>query len=248
MCNNIFRIMPGKRARKGFEFFTTTKIVEYTGRRASAIEELLKGIKEVDGSVIFHHTHHFIQQLHFVRDEPRNDFAYWVLEALDEPELAEILNSIDPTEYDSIRELRNKIIEEIEKFLKTHNNQHKVSEDKQFYFLRTNTFVFSTKLLAWTLDDFVKIIEKIGYNSIYYHLFESRLQKEQREDDFVLWFRDELELPELAEKMKKFDIYTSSLSDIRTEILRILREYHPENIFEKLRRFIKKVLNLFEKK
>ncbi len=238
--------MPKRKAKKPFVFYTTTKIVEYTGMKATSLQELLKGIRELDGSVIFYHTYHFVQQLHFIQDEPRNDFAYWVLESLGEPELSEILNSIDLTEYDSIRELRNKIIEEIENFMKTHEDNKKVSNGREFYFLKTNTCVFSTGLNAYTLDDFIKIIKKIGYNSIYYHLYESRLQKEQKENDFVLWFRNELKLPELAEKMGKFDLFTSSLRDIREEILKILLEYHPEGVLEKLRRFIKKLFDLLK--
>lgn len=240
--------MPRKKAKRPFVFYATTKIVEYTGIKAKNIQELLKGIKEVDGSVIFHHTHHFVQQLHFVQDEPRNDFAYWVSESLDEPELSEVLNSIDPTEYDSIRQFRNKIIEEIEKFIKTHGNHKNVSEGREFYFLKTNTLVFPAGKEAYTLDDFIKIIEKIGYNSIYYHLYESRLQKEQKENDFVIWYRNELKLPELAEKMGKFDLFSYSLRDIREEILKILREYQPENIFERLKRWIGNILNLLKKK
>lgn len=240
--------MSRKKARRPFVFYTTTKIVEYTGMKARNIHELLKGIKELDGSVIFHHTHHFVQQFHFVHDEPRNDFAYWVSESLDEPELSEVLNIIDPTEYHSIRELRNKIIEEIERFIKRYGNHKNVSEGREFYFLKTNTFYFPTGKMAYTLNDFIKIIEKIGYNSIYYHLYESRLQKEQKENDFALWFRNELKIPELAEKIGKFDLFSSSLRDIREEILKILREYQPENIFEKLKKWAGNIINLFKKK
>ncbi len=238
--------MPRRKAKKPFVFYTTTKIVEYTGMKATNLEELLRGIRELDGSVIFHHTYHFVQQLHFIQDEPRNDFAFWVSESLGEPELSEILNSIDPTEYDSVRDLRNKIIEEIEKYLKAHPDNKSVPKGSEFYFLKTDTFAFPTGQKAYTLDDFINIIKKAGYNSIYYHLYESRLQKGQRENDFVLWFRDELKLPELAERLGKFDLFTSSLKDIREEILKILLDYQPENVFEKFWRFIRGLFYLLK--
>jgi hypothetical protein len=240
--------MPKRKAKNPFVFYSTIKLTEYTGVKASNLTELLRGIKELDGSVIFHHTHHFIQQLHFVHYEPRNDFAYWTAESLGEPELAEILNSIDPTEFSSIRELRNKIIEKLENFIKSHPDNRNVPEGKEFYFLKTNTVVFQTGNQAFTLDEFKKIIEKIGYNSIYYHLYESRLHKEQKENDFVLWFRDELKIPELAEKMSRFDLFTSSLKDIREEILKFLREYQPESFFERLMKISTNIFNMIRKK
>lgn len=240
--------MRKRKAKNPFVFYSTTKITEYTGVKACNLMELLKGIKELDGSVIFYHTHHFLLQLHFVYDEPRNDFAYWVMEALDEPELAEILNSIDPTEYDSVRGLRNKIIEEIEKYLKIHDNNKMVPEDRAFYFLKTNTFAFTTGQQAYTLGDFIKIIEKIGYNSIYYHLYESRLLKEQKENDFVVWFKNELKLTDLAEKMGKFDLFSLSLRDIKEEILKILREFQPENFYDKIKKFVNYIYNLLKRK
>lgn len=240
--------MPKRKAKNPFVFYSTTKLTEYTGVKAHNLQELLHGIKELDGSVIFHHTHHFIQQLHFVYDEPRNDFAYWVSEALGEAELAEALNSIDPTEFGSIRELRNKIIEKLESFIKKHNNNRTAPEGREFYFLKTNTALFPTREQAYTLEEFIKIIAKIGYNSIYYHLYESRLHKEQKENDFVLWFRDELRHPELADKFRKFDLFTSTLKDIREEILKILREYHPESFYEKVKKYTGEIFNFFKKK
>ena len=53
-----------------FEFCSSAKLVELTGRRARNVEELAAGIRELDGSVLFHHTHHFLLQHQYLLPEP----------------------------------------------------------------------------------------------------------------------------------------------------------------------------------
>jgi len=239
--------MPRQRAKNPFIFKSTTKLVEFTGRKASTLTELLNGIKEVEGSVIFCHTLHFVLRYQFIPEEPRNDFAIWVSETLNELVLGEVLNGIDPTEFNTIRELREKIVQEIEEYLSVSGDSRSAPEGEEFHFLKTNSFIFPTKFTAYTLEDFTSALEQVGEPSIYYHIFESKLIKEQKENDFALWLREELHLPSLAGAVSRFDIFSGSLSDIRHELIGILKKYRRSSIFEKGKQLIARLSGLFRR-
>src|SRR3989338_10309421 len=104
------------KAKDPFKFYARLHLSELTGLRATTLEQLLKLIKRVSGSCIYHHTHRFLQQHQYISPEPPNDFAYWVSEVLGEGELGEMLASIDTVQYATIRQLREKIIATIETY------------------------------------------------------------------------------------------------------------------------------------
>jgi len=69
------------------------------GRTAHTIPELLEGITEIPESSIYYHTHKFLHQHHYLSPEPPNDFAYWVTEVLNIPDLGEKISSVDIVQY-----------------------------------------------------------------------------------------------------------------------------------------------------
>src|SRR3990167_2735226 len=106
------------KAKDPFKFYTRLHLSELTGLRATTLEQLLKLIKRVSGSCIYHHTHRFLQQHQYLSPEPPNDFVYWVTDVLGEDELGEKLASIDTMQYSTIRSLREEIVRTIEDYLK----------------------------------------------------------------------------------------------------------------------------------
>lgn len=57
-------------ALKLFQFYTRLSLREATGLRAVTLSRLLKFIRTVPGSVIYHHTHHYLQQHQYLTPEP----------------------------------------------------------------------------------------------------------------------------------------------------------------------------------
>jgi len=106
-----------KRAREPFQFYTRLNLSELTGLKASTLPELLEIIETVPGSCIYHHTHRFLQQHQYLSPEPPNDFAYWVAESLGDDELSEKLANTDTIQFGTIRDLRNKNIATIVRYL-----------------------------------------------------------------------------------------------------------------------------------
>src|SRR5439155_25994910 len=99
------------KAVKPFDFKSRLNLTLLTGRSARDLPELLENLRTVPGNVIYHHTHHFLVQHQYLSPEPPNDFAYWIANHLQEEELAEELASIDVLRFDTIRALREAIIE-----------------------------------------------------------------------------------------------------------------------------------------
>ena len=87
------------KAKEAFKFYTRFNLRELTGKKAKNLRELVDIIKEVPGSVIYYHTHVFLQQHLYLSPEPPNDFGYWVREILQEYKLGEELSSIDILQF-----------------------------------------------------------------------------------------------------------------------------------------------------
>ena len=218
-----------KKAKQPFTFYTRLHLQELTGRGARDLKSLLAGIREVSGSVIYHHTHRFLQQHQFLSPEPPNDFAYWVTEVLGEHKLGEELASIDTIQFSSIRTLRNKIARTIERHIsymeRTGQGQFRVSSiEEQFHFIKTISFVFPTPYVARSLLEFGEILKKVTFNSIYFHVFEAKLRLEKGVNDFSYWIDTSCAEPELADKLAKLDPYTYTLEGLRTKIINLVNK------------------------
>ncbi|MDP3142337.1 MAG: DUF5752 family protein [Candidatus Omnitrophota bacterium] len=209
------------KAKEPFRFYTRLHLSELTGLKAFTLNQLLELIKEVPGSSIYHHTHRFLQQHQYLSPEPPNDFAYWVTEMLGEDELGERLSSIDTIQFSTIRSLRERIIEAIEQYLKDNPATEKrfARQGEEFHFIKCISFILPTHYVAYDLKDFVEILNKITIDSIYFHIFESRLRLERRANDFSNWIETSIGDKDLAKKISGLDPYTHTLEDLRKVLI-----------------------------
>jgi len=213
-------------ANKPFKFYTRLHLSELTGLKARNLAELEDFLRKVPGSVIYHHTHRFLQQHQYLSPEPPNDFAYWVSEVLGEELLGEQLASIDTIQFSRIRGLREKIIETVHQYVETNSNARLKFADsgEEFHFMKSISFVLPTVYVANNLDEFVTVLEKIGIDSIYFHIFEARLRLQRAQNDFSHWFETSLGNKELAMEISRLDPYTHTLEDLRKTMVRIIKQ------------------------
>ncbi|MFH0763063.1 MAG: DUF5752 family protein [Candidatus Omnitrophota bacterium] len=217
------------KAKEPFRFYTRLHLSELTGLAASTLTELLRYLKEVPGSCIYHHTHKFLQQHQYLSPEPPNDFAYWVSVILREEELGEKLASIDTVQFSNIRSLREKIIKTIEDHLKA-NPLAKLRfahEDEEFYFIKAISFLIPTNYVVYDLREFNEVLKKITIDSIYFHIFEARLRLEKPTNDFSNWIETSLGDKGLACKISALDPYTYTLEDLRKRLIKIIEKKIP---------------------
>ena len=210
-----------KKAENPFYFCTRLILRELTGKKARNIKELLNFIKRVSGSVIYNHTHQFLQQHVYLSPEPPNDFAYWVKEFIKEEELAEKLSSIDTCAFTTIRGLRNAIIKIIKEHLAKSRGPHRnAPKGSEFHFIKSCSFILPTPYAATDLAEFLDAIKKITIHSVYFHMFEARLRLEKGTNDFSFWLSTSLYETELADEITKLDPYTYTLEELRAELIK----------------------------
>lgn len=212
------------KAKEKFQFYTRLQLSELTGLEASNITQLLDHIREVPTSCIYYHTHRYLQQHQYLSPEPPNDFAYWVTQYLGEAELGEKLASVDTVQFSTIRSLRERMISVIEEYIKAHPavRMRFAHEGNEFHFIKSVNFILPTPYRASDLAEFVDVLKKITIDSIYFHIFESRLRLEKGTNDFSRWIEASFGDKDLAYRISTLDPYTHTLEHLRTTIINII--------------------------
>ncbi len=210
---------PLKKADTPFRFFTRLHLKELTGRKASYLPDLVDIIRDSPDAVIYYHTHHFLEEHHYLTPEPANDFSIWVADALDEPVLSEKLANIDTFAYTNLSDLKAAIIMAIEQYLSEKPQVKDIRANREFNFIKSISIVIPTPFYASDLREFVEVVRKITIGSLYYHVFESRLRLQKRSNDFSVWFKDCLGEDELADKLDEMVPYIYTLEALRSQII-----------------------------
>lgn len=212
-----------KKAKEPFRFYTRLNLSELTGMKASDLGELLECLKKAPESAIYHHTHRFLQQHQYLSPEPPNDFAYWVSNVLGERRLGEHLASIDTIGFNNINDLRHKFISVVKDYLKE-NPSAKLkfaNNEEALYFVKSISFIFPTNYLAYDLAEFLDILKKITVDSVYFHIFESRLRLAKGTNDFSKWIKESIGDSKLANDISKLDPYSYTLEELKDRIIKI---------------------------
>ena len=210
---------PLKRASKPFHFYTRLHLKELTGLKARNLTGLVNILKSVPDSVVYYHTHHFLEEHQFLTPEPANDFALWVDDSLDEHVLSEKLANIDTFAYSSLGALKSSIISVIEQYTADNPASRLVKGENDFHFLKSNSVVLPTPYFASDLREFIEVLRKITIDSLYYHIFESRLRLQKRSNDFSVWIKDSFGEHDLADKIDSLVPYTSTIEAMRSFII-----------------------------
>lgn len=213
---------PLKKATQPFHFFTRLHLKELTGLKASSLSELADILKEVPDSVVYYHTHSFAEEYQYLVPQPANEFALWVGDVIGDEVLAEKLSNIDTFEFSSIGELRERITAVINDHLPTGSGGRTAFEGREFHFSKSVSVVLTTPYIAHNLREFVEALRKVSINSLYFHIFESRLRLHRGINDFSIWFQDSLDEGELADKIAALDPYNHTIDDLRTMIIRLI--------------------------
>jgi len=220
---------PIKKAREPFQFSTKLELKELTGLRANNLKGLLQLLREAPDSVIYHHTHRYLQQHQFNIPSPPNDFAYWVTEVLGLDSLGEELASINTHEFSSLDAIREKLVDILENFLKKKQRQRHCAPGEEFHFIKSVSFVFPTHHVACDLPSFVEGLTHITINSLYYHMFEAKLRLKRGNNDFSYWLETSMLEGELANKISKLDPYSFTMETLRKRIIRLIEDKMPQN-------------------
>lgn len=205
-----------------FYFNTSAHLARITRYKAGTLAGLLQALRECPEESIFHHTFRTLQEHHFIREGFSNDFAHWALFACNEPTLAEQLASVDVREFTSVKELRERILQRVERFLEQSPGSGTGTAQEPFYFCTSETVVMPTSFVANTLPEFAEGLRRVSVHSIHHHFIEARLRIKLMSNDFSQWLYQDAGLTATAQALNRIDIYTATLEDLRRQIVRIV--------------------------
>lgn len=207
-----------------FEFKKSIHLVKILNLKATNINELLEGLEKIPLNSVYYHTHRFLKQHQTVFPEPPNDFAYWIEKALNMKKLSEIVASVNIVEFNKLIELKNKYIEVIKKNTKPYERNKKCEKNEEFIFMGCKTFIIPTGDEASNLLEFYEKIKSVESNSIYFHVFESRLRTDSPINDFQVWLIEN-SYKAAADEIGKIDPYNMTVENLRRKILNVIEKY-----------------------
>jgi hypothetical protein len=205
-----------------FEFRSLLNLTLLTGLRARDLAELVQHMRTVPGAVIYHHTHHFLVQHQYLSPEPPNDFAYWVSNILLEERLGEELAAVDVLRFQTVRDLRNALIQVIQEFLDSSSNLRTAPPGEEFHFMQSVSYVIPTGIRVANLAQFRDGLERVSLSSIAYHMFDARLRLERGDNDFSRWLEHSLGEQRLADAFRKVDPYTFTQEGLRRRLISLV--------------------------
>ena len=209
-------------AQQPFQFVTASYLIRVENYKADTICGLHAGLGEAGDSTIFYHTFQTLGQHHFLTERFSNDFAQWVLAALNQPVLAERLAGIDIRNYTSTQELRTDLRNIAGEFCEEHPGTSHVRAFEPFFFCSATEVTLPLPWDARTLPGFRAGLERLSHASFYYHFIASRLRLGLRTNDFSHWFRTALRLDGLARRTDGIDVYTHTLDTARRELIELV--------------------------
>ncbi|MEN6467062.1 MAG: DUF5752 family protein [Syntrophaceae bacterium] len=197
-----------------------------TGRRAQNLRELRERIQTIDAESIYYHVWGVLLRPSFEDPEFKNDFASWCRHAIHDDKAAEKLSIIDPTEFDTLDELRAEIIDVIEERLEEIEFVRWAQPDEQFNFVTFQTVVFDTGDKIDQPSDLPAAIKKMSVSSIFYHFIDARRRTPGRIDDFREWLHGcGPQYDEICNQVALVDPFFPSLRDLRAELADVFGKY-----------------------
>lgn len=215
---------PLKKATTPFRFYTRLYLKELTGLKASNLAQLADLLKEVPDSVIYYHTHHFLEEHHYLTPEPANDFALWVSDELGDEVLGEKLASIDIFDFITIGALKARIEGVIRDYISKKADERTAHEGQEFHFIKSISFIMPTPYIAYDLREFVEVLKQISLDSLSYHIFEARLRLKKGVNDFATWIEDSVGDKDLANRLAYLYPYNYTLEGLRSTIIQVIEK------------------------
>lgn len=211
-----------KSAEHPFQFVTVSYLTRIGNQMATNLGELRDGLEKCSDASVFYHTFQSLGWHHFLTEGFSNDFAQWVLAALNRAELAEQLAALDIRGYLDLNALRGDLLRVIEDFCRTYPQEAERPAFEPFYFCETVEVTAPLGIEARTLEEFRQGLEHLSTASFHFHFLVSRLRLQLRTNDFSQWFANELRLDSLAQRTDRIDVYTNTLDSARERLVQFI--------------------------
>jgi hypothetical protein len=197
-----------------------------TGIRAQNLREMRDRLTTIHPGSIYYHFWGGLMATRLEEPEFNNDFASWSQHSLHDHVLAERLAVIDPTDFPDIEELRQELIEVIERRLDEVEMVPWAKTDQQFYFKRSKIIIFNTNKLIADPSMLPAIMPTLSRGSIFYHFIDARRRSPEKMDDFSTWLIDFGEgYASLRSEIGAVDLYFMTLAEIRQRLAQLCKDH-----------------------
>jgi hypothetical protein len=159
-----------KTAAQPFQFVTASYLTRVNNQTAGNLDELRAGIEQTSDESIFYHTFQSLGRYHFLTEGFSNDFAQWVLAALNRAELAEQLAGLDIRDYPSLADLRGDLRRLVTDYCEAHPNEARQSGFEPFYFSESIAVTVPLGVEARTLAEFRDALTHVSHDTFYHPL------------------------------------------------------------------------------
>ena len=209
-------------AASPFRFIGCVELRQALDHRARDERELLDRLEDVPLGSLFYHTHGYFLRHRPITTAYGNDFAAWVAVHVRDQVLAERLAVINPFESDSLEDLREELMSVVHDHLQRLSTVPRVEFGEWFHFQQSHIVEVPLGPAAATLAEFRAGLAEVDASAIYFHMVEARARLGRRSGDFAEWIRSSLAMPDLAERIERFDAYMTSLERVRARVLALV--------------------------
>lgn len=202
-------------------------IVIATGEKAYNLRDLHDRLQRMDDQgVMFFHFWDGLLRPDFIDPEYQNDFASWAYHDLHDRRLAERLSILNPSNFKTMRQLRERVIEILEDRMDESDFDPRIDAENPFFLMRSQIVIFDTRKQMETPEDLGHFIPQMSLGSVFYHFIDACRRTQSGHNDFTewLWACDE-QYHGLADAIASMDPYFKSLMEIREKLSSLFSQY-----------------------
>jgi len=194
-------------------------IARATGKRARTMKELRDFLENIEPESIYYHFWGSLLRPRFEDPEYHNDFASWCAHNLNDEISAERLAVVDPSQFESMEDLRTELIEIIDERIDELDVLPATSRDKQFEFISSDIVVFATNHVINEPSELKEVIPGLSRGSIFYHFIDGRRRNPESIDDFRSWLlKYDDSCQDTIMGIAEIDPYFTSLTELRENL------------------------------
>lgn len=164
--------MTDEAASRPFRFFTPTTLESPAGVSAWDLDSLRAGIESVPAACLFHHVLRIPARFPAVRDLPEHDFARWVDDALQLPEMSERLAFVGSASVASLDRLRADLLAVLDR-ASPGDRRREAADGSSFHFVLARTVLVPLDVEASDPSAVIDVWPSLDLASTFLHLVEA---------------------------------------------------------------------------
>jgi uncharacterized protein DUF5752 len=171
-----------------FTFYTPSPLESPAGQVATDIQSLRDGIAACSDAALFQHVTRMPVRFPHARDVPENDFARWVGDQMQMPEVSERLAFVGSGSCTDFGELRGSLLGVLDR-VQPKERRREAPEGASFHFIEAHSVLAPLGTDATTPAEVIEVWPWIDLGSAFYHLVEAPLYG-RVEHALIPWLRE----------------------------------------------------------